>query len=146
MKFFQHNPGKLLIAVIAGSLVASATAQAGASRSGSFRDGAEFGGNARIIVRRAADFGTIRYLHLYIDGVPVTTLGLNEGFEAIVRPGRHIFSSATSPGSYTRSQVMHRRVTLRPGQTYAFTALWEGPDHVVLETSDPANARRAFSR
>lgn len=141
MKTFQHNPIKLLMIAIACCFVASATTQAGeySSRSAS-PNGIGLTDNARLLVWRAADFGTLISISLYIDGVQVATLGRNQGYEAILRPGQHVFSLGTSPCPYGKTRLTHRHVTVTRGQTYAFTALWKWSDRPVLETSDTARS------
>jgi hypothetical protein len=145
MKPLQYRCGKLLTLVIAGSLAASATIQAGASGSSAgLSNDAAYRNNARLTVRRAADFGISIYLSLFIDGIQVTNLGYNERYEAIVRPGRHVFSVGTSPSPYGHTKYTHRRILIKPGQTYAFTALWQGADDAVLESSDVYRARMVW--
>lgn len=140
MKTFQCSLVKLLMIAIAYSFTPSATVQAGASSASSAppNNVALRAGNARLFVWRAADFGTEIYLTLYIDGVHVTTLGRNEGYEAILRPGEHVFSIGTTPCPYGKTKFTYRRVNVKRGQTYAFTALWEWADYATLETSDAA--------
>jgi hypothetical protein len=140
MKTFQSNPVKLLIFAIACSLAAGATTQAGAIGSTrSFpRDGAIVTDNARLVVRRAADFGTDIYLKLFVDGIQVTTLALNEGYEAIVRPGHHVLSIATGPSFDDKTKSTYHHVTMRRGQNYAFTALWVEADRATLVTPEVA--------
>jgi hypothetical protein len=135
MKTYPPYFGKLIMIVFVGSLAAIASVHAGAGS----RADAGFNHNARLLVWRAADFGTIIYLTFYVDGVQVTTLGRNEGYEAIVRPGPHTFSVGTAPSPYGSTKLTHRRVNVRSGQTYAFTALWQWGDSAVLENSDPVN-------
>jgi hypothetical protein len=130
MKTFQCSTAKLFITVIACSLAAGATTQAGA-------DSDLARGNARLTVRRAADFGTHIGLKLYIDGYPVSTLALNEGYEAIVRPGAHVLSITTIP-DFFGTHRSNRSVTMVPGQSYTFTALWMFTDHASLETPETA--------
>jgi hypothetical protein len=91
-------------------------------------------GNARLIVGRAADFGTFLYVNLFIDGIPVTTLGLGQGYDAIVRPGQHVLSITTTPFGYQRLIYRPVTITIERGQTYAFTALWEETDLATLKT------------
>lgn len=76
----NYYPRKLITIAIACSFAAGSLAQAGPSGSTALRD------NARLSVRRSADFETDIYLTLFIDGIQVTTLGQNEGYEATVRP------------------------------------------------------------
>ena len=98
-----------------------------------------FAGNARLIVGRAADFGTFLYVNLFIDGIPVTTLGFGQGYDAIVRPGQHVLSITTSPVGYQRLIYRPVIITMERGQTYAFTALWEETDLATLKTPDAAS-------
>lgn len=146
MKTFQYSLVKLLMIAIAASFAPSATIQAGAYSSNSARpNGALLADNARLFVWRAADFGTFIYLNLYIDGVHITTLGRNVGYQAIVRPGEHVLSISTTPCPYGKTRYTHHHVTMKPGETYAFTALWEFADWATLETSDPNHPLRALS-
>lgn len=80
---------KLVMIAIACSFVAGSTTQATGfdSTSPTSLSGAALMYNARLSIRRAADFGTDIYLSLFIDGIHVATLGANEGYEATVRPG-----------------------------------------------------------
>ncbi|HEY2104078.1 MAG TPA: hypothetical protein VGH08_12600 [Chthoniobacterales bacterium] len=91
--------------------------------------------NARLSLRRSADFGTDIYLTLFIDGTNVATLGQNEGYEATVRPGRHVLSVRTTPNPYGKTVVSSNDVTMKGGQTYAFTAVWGEPDRATLDDS-----------
>ena len=118
-------------------LAASATTQAGADRPGQ----AELSDNAHVVVWRAADYGTIQYLDLSIDGVKVSTLGYGQGYQALVRPGKHVLSVNAAPSGYARTHVTHHRVNLQRGQTYIFTALWEEADRVALNLGNSASRR-----
>jgi hypothetical protein len=132
MKTFQFNRSKIFALGIACSLAASATTQAGAGGP----DSAMLNNNSRLVVHRIADFGTLIFLDLFIDGVHVTTLGLNQGYEAVVRPGEHTLTVGTTPSPTGHTKFNHRKVTFRRGETYAFTALWECGDRCILETGD----------
>lgn len=102
--------------------------------------------NARLIIMRESDFGTFIYLKVYIDGVPITILGRNVGYEAIIRPGEHVVTIATTPSPYGQTRHTDRRVMMRPGETYAFTALWQYADRPILENATEAQlSRGAFS-
>ncbi|HYX51778.1 MAG TPA: hypothetical protein VE843_18660 [Ktedonobacteraceae bacterium] len=131
---------KKLIAVImiaiAGKFEASAMTQAGALGSAIAPRNVPLANNARLIVERAADFGTFLYVNLFIDGIPVTTLGFGQGYEAIVRPGQHILSITTTPLGHQRLIYRPVTITMEPGRTYAFTALWEETDLATLKTPD----------
>lgn len=134
MKPFQYKPVKLLFMLAVCSFAGSSLTQGGAPEADS-----GLTNNARLIVCRAADFGTLISLTLAIDGVQVTTLALNYRYEALLRPGKHKLSIGTVPSPNGQTKFTHRHVTVHPGQTYAFTALWEGGDNAVLQTGHHSN-------
>jgi hypothetical protein len=135
MKTSHVRRCKLIVIAIACSLVAgAATTKAGGYESTS---STPLNGNTRLLIWRAADFGTYIYLKVYIDGVKLTILGRNEGYEAIVRPGKHVLSISTTPCPYGQTRFTRQDVDMKRGETYAFTALWEYADRATLETSDP---------
>ena len=142
MKTFHCGSQKLLIFAIACSFASLSRADAGAGGSmSSLQNGsAILAGNSRLLIWREADFGTFIYLNVFIDGVQVTTLGRNTGYEAIVRPGEHVLSISTTPCPYGKTKYTHRRVIMRRGETYAFTAIWEFADWPTLETGIEANS------
>lgn len=138
MKPPNFTKSKFLIVFLAwGCFAANATTQAGADQPAP----AALSDNAHLVVWRAADFGTIQYLDLAIDGVKVTTLGRGEGYQALVRPGPHVLSVNSAPSGFGQTHITKHRVVLKRGQTYIFTALWETADRVALNASDAANRR-----
>ncbi len=89
--------------------------------------------DARLVVSRSANFGTFQYLILYVDGVHVADLGLNQSYEAVLPRGQHVLSVTTTPQGYRSSPPPQRRVNAKPGETYAFTAFWKNYDEAYLE-------------
>jgi|GEM_PF-1194464 hypothetical protein len=134
---------KLVMIAIAYSFAAGSTTKAGgfSSTSSVSPGGVALMNNARLSIRRSADFGTDIYLTLFVDGIQVTTLGQNEGYEATVRPGRHVLSVRTTPNPYGKTVFSSSDVTMKGGQTYAFTAVWGEPDRATLDNSDAAVVR-----
>jgi hypothetical protein len=130
MKILNHVSGKLIIVAIACSLAASTPIQAKVARSNSASARSE--GEARLVVSRAANFGTFQYLILFVDGVRVADLGLGQSYEAVLPPGQHVLSVSTTPQIYRRLTPTQRRVDLEPGQTYAFTAFWKNSYRAYL--------------
>lgn len=131
-KFLQFSYGKILLVVAACGFFVCGKVEAGAGASG-FRSG--HGGSAdtaQLTVWRAADFGYWIHLNLYIDGVQVTSLGWNEGYRALVRPGEHVLSIIAYPGPYGKTRVTYRRVNMKRGENYGFTAIWEEAQLPVL--------------
>src|SRR6267378_5784662 len=130
MKILNHVSGKLMMVAIACSFAASTPIQARAARSNSASPRSE--DNAHLVVARAANFGTFQYLILFVDGVHVANLGLDQSYEAVLPPGQHVLSTSTTPQSYMYEPPTGRRVNAEPGETYAFTAFWKNTDQAYL--------------
>ena len=116
---------------IACSFAASTPIQAREARSNSASARSE--DDARLVVSRAANFGTFQYLNLFVDGVHVADLGLGQSYDALLPPGQHVLSVNTTPQTYMYEPPTHRRVNARPGKTYAFTAFWKNSYRAYLE-------------
>jgi hypothetical protein len=131
MKILNYVSDKLIMVAIACSFAASAPIQARVARSNSASARSE--DDARLIVSRAANFGTFQYLILFVDGVQVADLGLGQSYDAVLPPGQHVLSISTTPQGYRRTPPTRRRVNLEPGETYAFTAFWKNSYRAYLE-------------
>jgi hypothetical protein len=127
MKILNHVLGKLIMVAIACSFAASTPIQARVARSNRSED------DARLVVSRAANFGTFQYLNLFVDGVHVADLGLGQSYDALLPPGQHVLSVSTTPQTYRRTPATQQRVTAEPGETYAFTAFWKNSYRAYLE-------------
>ena len=130
MKILDHVSAKLIMVAIACSFAASTPIQARVARSNSASARSE--DEARLVVSRAANFGTFQYLILFVDGVHVADLGLGQSYDALLPPGQHVLSVNTTPQTYQRTPATQRRVTAEPGETYAFTAFWKNADQAYL--------------
>jgi hypothetical protein len=131
MKILNYVSGKLIMVAIACSFAASTPIQARVARSNSASARSE--DDARLVVSRSASFGTFQYLILFVDGVHVADLGLNQSYDAVLPPGRHVLSVSTTPQIYRYTLPTQRRVNAAPGKTYAFTAFWKNYDEGYLE-------------
>ena len=120
MKILNCISGKLIMVAIACSFAASTPIQAQQDY-------------ARLVVSRSANFGTFQYLILYVDGVHVADLGVNQSYEAVLPRGQHVLSVTTTPQAYRSAPPTQRRVNAEPGETYAFTAFWKNFDEAYLE-------------
>jgi hypothetical protein len=127
---------------IAFSFAASTPIQARGARSNSASARSE--DDARLVVTREANFGTFEFLNLFVDGVHVADLGLNQSYDAELPPGRHDLSVTTTPQTYMYEPPTHRRVNARPGKTYAFTAFWKNSEQAYLERN--GRAKRVVTR
>jgi hypothetical protein len=132
MKILNYVSLKLIMIAIACSFAASLPLQAREARSNSASARSE--DNARLIVARVANFGTVNYLNLFVDGVYVANLGYLRSYEAVLPPGRHVLSVTPSLEYCT-----HTIVNAEPGRTYAFTARWKSYGEVYLERGDGAS-------
>jgi hypothetical protein len=125
MKILNYVSSKLIMVAIACSLAASTPTQA-------HQD------DACLVVSRSANFGTFQYLILYVDGVHVADLGVNQSYEAVLSPGQHVLSVTTTPKGYRSARPTQRRVNAEPGEAYAFTAFWKNFDEAYLEKNGGA--------
>src|SRR6266404_3134839 len=133
MKILNYVSGKLIMVAIACSFAASTPIQAGEARSSSASGRSE--DDARLIVTRTANFGTFEYVNLFIDGVHVADLGVNQSYDGVLPPGKHVLSISTSPQAYRYTAPTERRVNAQPGKTYAFTAFWKDREQAYLRKS-----------
>ena len=131
MKILSQVSGKLIMVAIACSFAASTPIQARVPRSNSAL--ARSQDDARLVVTRAANFGTFQYLNLFVDGVHVANLGLGQSYDALLPPGQHVLSVSTSPQIYRRTLPTQQRVNVEPDTTYTFTAFWKNTYQAYLE-------------
>src|SRR5437868_12943760 len=120
MKILNYVSAKLIMVAIAGSFAASAPIQARDTRSNSASTRSD--DYARLVVTRPANFGTFQYLNLFVDGVQVADLGVNQSYDAVLTHGQHVLSVDTTPQIYRYTAPIQRHVNAKPGKTYVFTA------------------------
>jgi hypothetical protein len=111
---------------IAGILLVTQSLEANAPIQTRYAD------NARVIVNRSADFGVNESINLAIDGVQVAVLGINQSYDAVLSPGKHVLSISTNPKSYGEDSPIPISVNAEPGKTYAFTAVWDDSERASL--------------
>src|SRR5438128_8907403 len=112
MKILRHVSGKLIIAAVACSFAASTPVQGRVTRLNSAS--ARFEDDARLVVTRSANFGTFQYLILFVDGVHVADLGLDQSYDAVLPPGQHVLAVSTTPQGYRYTQQTERPVKVKP--------------------------------
>ena len=88
--------------------------------------------NARLIVKRSADFGINESVKLAIDGVEVAVLGLNQNYNAALPPGKHVVSITTNPKTYPDQSPNQILVNAKPGKSYNLTAVWDDSERASL--------------
>jgi hypothetical protein len=134
MKTLGYASIKLMIVAIVWSFAAGAPVQARQPRSNSASVRSD---NAYLIVNRAANFGTRESINPSIDGVQVAVLGLDQSYQGVLRPGKHVLSMTTNPRTEGLTRRTERTLVAEPGKTYAFTALWDDSYHASLEKHAP---------
>jgi hypothetical protein len=96
---------------------------------------------ARLIVQRAPNFGTNLIVQLSIDGKRVADIPRNQHYGGIISAGHHLLTVRAMPNTQARRPTS-MRLTVRSGQVYIFTAMWEH-DHLVLRRSNTYSPTRA---
>jgi len=134
MKILNYVSDKLIMVVIACSFTASTPIQAREAKSNSVSARPEE--DARLVVTRTSNFGTFQFVNLFVDGVHVANLGVNQGYEAVLRPGHHVLSISTTPQAFRRTAPTELPLNVERGKTYAFTARWDDPEQAYLEISN----------
>jgi hypothetical protein len=88
--------------------------------------------NARLVVNRAANFGILESVTVFVDGVQVAELELSQSYDAVLPPGQHLLSISMNPKTEGQKPTQ-RRVDAKPGKTYAFKAVWRSAGSASLE-------------
>ena len=84
---------------------------------------------AHLIVQRGPKFGTKQVLAVTVDGARVGSVTEGQTYNGNLSPGRHVVS--VSPSGPYRGTLPTKTITAEAGQTYTFTAAWQGK-HLVL--------------
>ena len=92
----------------------------------------------RLIVQRAANFGTDLGVQLSIDGKEVANIPRGKRYDAYVSAGPHVLTVLALPNTDVRRPTS-TRLRIRSGHTYVFTAGWDA-DRLVLRRSTLSNA------
>jgi hypothetical protein len=80
-------------------------------------------------IARTAEFGGQLTLGIIIDGAQVASLKKDQTYDGTLSAGKHdITLHVTGPN---HSATAKKTVTAQAGQTYSFTATWDGK-HLVL--------------
>jgi hypothetical protein len=90
------------------------------------------GDNARLVVNRAANFGILESVTVFVDGVQVAELELSQSYDAVLPPGQHLLSISMNPKTEGQKPTQ-RQVDAKPGKTYAFRAVWRSAGYASLE-------------
>lgn len=92
------------------------------------------GPTGRLIVQRAANFGTDLSIRLLVDGKRVANIPRNQHYGGVLSAGRHTVTALVLPNIQSRRPTTIV-VRIKPGKVYIFTTTWDG-DRLVLRPSD----------
>ena len=88
------------------------------------------GSTAHLTVQRGAKFGTRSILAVMVDGARVASVTEGQAYNGALSPGQHVISVSVSGPQRFASPT--KTVMAVAGQTYSFTATWQGK-HLVLQ-------------
>ena len=80
---------------------------------------------AHLTIFRAPNFGTLHTLNIYIDGKNVANVVRGGQYDGSLTPGSHVVS-VTVDSSNDPSAGVKKTIVAQKGQTYSYTASWEG--------------------
>jgi hypothetical protein len=85
---------------------------------------------AHLHIARTAEFGGQLTLGVAIDGAQVASLGKDQTYDGTLSAGQHVITLTVSGPN--RSAKVTKTVTAQAGQTYSFTATWNGKRLVLV--------------
>ena len=85
----------------------------------------------RLTIQRAANFGSDLSLNILIDGAQVASLVEGRPYNGTLASGQHVLSLTVDPNRGGIPPTT-KRLTVQAGQTYSFTAMWQGQRLVLL--------------
>lgn len=88
------------------------------------------GSVAHLTIQRGPKFGAKQVLAVTVDGARVGSITEGQTYNGTLSPGRHVVS--VSPSGPYRGTLPTKTITAEAGQTYTFTAAWDGRHHLVL--------------
>jgi len=88
----------------------------------------------RLVVQRSPTFGDRTYLQLWIDGSKVANIGPGHRYDESIPARHHVLAVNYTPR--TQHQPTSMRLTVRPGETYAFTAIRDPNQGVIFRQSN----------
>jgi hypothetical protein len=130
-----YTCGLLIVALACATLSGCETSSTGASSTASASTAsmpASSSKNAgRLIIQRVADLGTAEILNISIDGKQVAAIPRGQTYSGSLSPGQHVVSVLAIPNAL-HLRPTQKRLSVQAGQTYSFTAMWQGERLVLM--------------
>jgi|SRR4030095_9567672 hypothetical protein len=87
--------------------------------------------SGHLIVTRVANFGTDLFLVLSVDGKDVGSFGEGRNYDGYLPAGQHVLTARVDPNR-NDARPGKTTVTVKAGQTYSYTAAWQGQNLVLV--------------
>jgi hypothetical protein len=81
--------------------------------------------SGRLVIRRVANIGTSLVLNVSVDGRHVASVSEGQTYRGSLSAGPHVVSVILDPNAMNLAPTQ-KRITVQKGQTYTFTATWDG--------------------
>lgn len=118
-------------------LIGSANQNVQASEKSSNQSAAIFATSAadggRLVIKRSPVLGTKVTVTISIDGKPAGLIRRGQTYDKYITPGRHVLVASPPRLASAWRTVLE----VRPGQTYSYTASFNGSKLVLTPTSGP---------
>jgi hypothetical protein len=126
MKKFNYCSYALLIVGLGFTIFAGCeTTGGGASSSTSSASTVASAQSGRLVIRRVANIGTTLVLNVSVDGSHVASVSEGQTYRGSLSAGPHVVSVILDPNAMNLAPTQ-KRITVQKGQTYTFTATWDG--------------------
>jgi hypothetical protein len=87
-------------------------------------------GGGRLVIVRAANMGEDLTVNLRIDGKVAANIDVGGQYNAPLTAGPHVLTVLATPNRDADSPTQ-KRIVVKQGQTYTFTAMWRGQSLVL---------------
>ena len=126
MKKFNYCNYALLIVALGFTIFSGCeTTGTGASSSTSPASTVASAQSGRLVIRRVANIGTSLVLNVSVDGRHVAEVSEGQTYRGSLSAGPHVVSVILEPNAMNLAPTQ-KRITVQKGQTYTFTATWDG--------------------
>jgi hypothetical protein len=123
--------GLLIVALGLAILLGTQATGIGASNSTSSPSTMASTDSGTLVIRRAPNLGSLIVLDVSVDGQHVASLSPGQAYNGSLSAGAHLLSVMARPNNMHLSPT-EKHLTVENGQTYAFTARWQG-ENLLLQ-------------
>src|SRR5438132_2477208 len=126
MKKSNYSSCALLVVALGFTIFSGCeTTGGGASGSTSSASTMASADSGRLVIKRVANIGSGLVLYVSIDGKQAASLSIGQTYRGSLSAGPHVVSVILEPNDLNLAPTK-KRITVQKGQTYTFTATWDG--------------------